>query len=80
MNLPDPLKQVITLGVKEAFTESNHLGDLWAEVITQYKKQPNVCIDGGNDKEFFSFTFYGMKLFVVANEIGGLTVMLPEEY
>lgn len=53
---------------------------LITQVIKEYKAQPNTCYDGGNDKYFFSFKFLGTKLFAAANEVGGLTVMLPEDY
>jgi len=80
MKLPNPFSQFITPGIRAKFEKSNHLGDLWVEVIAQYKNQPDECLDGGNDKLFFSFKFKNVKLFVAANEINGLTVMLPEEY
>ena len=76
----NPYKQFVTPGIKEKFEESNHMGDLWVAVIQEFRKQPDVCTDGGNDKEFFSFEFFGVKLFVAVNEVNGLTVMLPEEY
>ena len=56
------------------------MGDLWVRTIEEYKRQPDRCMDGGNDKEFFSFKFKGVKLFAAVNELNGLTVMLPEEY
>ena len=80
MKLPNPTKQFITPGVRALCEKTEGLGDLWADVIKQYKKEPDLCTDGGNDKEFFSFVFRKTKLFVAANEIGGLTVMLPSEY
>ena len=42
--------------------------------------QPDKVTDGGNDKDFFDFKWQGTKLWAVRNEVGGLTVMLPEEY
>ena len=49
-------------------------------MLNKFHTMPDVCTDGGNDKHFFSFTFRGRQLFVAENEIGGLTIMLPEEY
>lgn len=49
-------------------------------VNEQFEKEPEECLDGGNDKSFFAVVFRGMKLFCAANEVNGLTVMLPEEY
>ena len=46
----------------------------------QFEKEPDKCTDGGNDKEFFVVYFREKKIFVAVNEVGGLTVMLPEEY
>ena len=76
----NPYKQFVTVGVKGKFEESNHMGDLLIAVVKEFRKQPNVCINGGDDKEFFAFEFFGTKLFVAVNEVNGLTVMLPEEY
>ena len=78
--LPTPFEQSITPGIRATFEKTDNLGDLWAEVIKQYKLQPNECLDGGDDKFFFAFTFKDVKLFAVANEINGLTIMLPGEY
>jgi hypothetical protein len=75
--MTNPFNQFTTPGVRAKF---DSLGDLWVAVLEAYKKQPDVCLDGGNDKEFFSMVFKKVKLFVAANEINGLTVMLPEEY
>ena len=80
MKLPNPWKQVCTRGVMAYYEPKNMLGDLWVAVIEEYQKQPNQRTNGDNDKFFFSFTFGGERLFVAANEIGGLTIMLPEEY
>jgi hypothetical protein len=76
----NPTKQTNTVGVQAKFEKLNALGDLWVEVVEQFKNQPDVCFNGGNDKEFFSFKFLGVKLFAARNELDGLTVMLPEEY
>jgi len=80
MKNPNPFKQFITPGVRANFEKSNRLGDLWAAVVMEYRRQPDRCSDGGNDKKFFSMIFCEVKLFVVQNEINGLTIMLPEEY
>ena len=45
-----------------------------------FESQPDVCMDGGNDKYFFSFTWGGKKIWAVANEITSLTAMFPDEY
>jgi hypothetical protein len=80
MNIPNPFKQSLTIGAKTEFEKKNALGDLWVEVIRNFREQPDSCDDGGNDKNFFSFTFKDIRVFAVHNEIGGLTIMLPEEY
>jgi len=79
-NLPNPLKQVNTIGIVNEPMFKDHLGDLWVAVVEEFKKQPPDTIDGGNDKHFFSFTFNTIKIFVAENEVNGLTVMLPNEY
>lgn len=80
MKLTDPHKQFITIGISAMFGPDDSLSDLYPRVIEEYYKQPDRCTDGGNDKEFFSFKFNGVKIFVAANEANGLTVMLPDEY
>lgn len=74
----NPFKQTLTIGVKTEF--ENQLNDLWVAVLDQFKKMPETCTDGGNDKHFFSLVFNSKKVFVAENEVNGLTVMLPEEY
>jgi hypothetical protein len=41
---------------------------------------PAVCTDGGNDKDFFTFTWRGTKFFAIRNEVLAITIMLPSEY
>lgn len=72
--------QTTTIGVINEPRLHDHQSDLWAAVIEEFRKQPEVCTDGGNDRDFFSMIFLGVKLFVAGNEVNGLTVMLPEEY
>jgi len=81
INLPDPNKLVVTRGVLDLL-EKEGLGYLQLDrkIYETYKEQPDECLDGGNDKRFFSFYFISTKLFAAENEVGGLTVMLPEEY
>jgi hypothetical protein len=45
-----------------------------------FNKEPDECTDGGNNKFFFTVIYRDIKYFVAANEVGGLTVMLPDEY
>lgn len=71
-------QQFNTVGIQQEFKD--RLSDLWVKVLEEFKKQPDICIDGGNDKEFFSFEFLNKKVFVAKNELNGLTVMLPNEY
>lgn len=86
--LPDPHKIFMTPGVRSMkgngfkSKEEDYLFEkaLKENLIEEYKKQPDTCFDGGNDKYFFVMHFRGVKLFVASNEIGGLTIMLPEEY
>lgn len=79
--LPNEIKQVYTSGVMHWLKEQGREEkELWQEVILTSRMHPAVVTDGGNDKYFFSMTFYGQKFFAAANEVGGLTVMLPEEY
>ena len=78
---PDPNKLVITIGVSYWMEQENFPGYLLPRiVINEFKKQPDEDIDGGNDKRFFVFKSRNQKFFVAENEIGGLTIMLPEEY
>jgi hypothetical protein len=76
----NPTNQTSTIGVRTEKRLEDHQGDLWAEIIRLFNTMPDETIDGGNDKHFFSTTFFGVKLFVAENEVNGLTVMLPEEY
>ena len=73
---------VITVGVVNLlYRMKEDRPALYYEMLEEYKKQPDVCLDGGNDKYFFTMDFRGrVKLFVAVNEIGGLTIMLPNEY
>jgi len=85
-NLPEPTKLVMTRGVAALQDKDGLEGDylfpiaLSKAVKEQYDKEPDICTDGGNDKEFFTLQFRGVKLFAAVNELNGLTVMLPEEY
>lgn len=45
-----------------------------------YNDQPDICLDGGNDKEFYTFEWRNTKFFAAANEVNGITIMLPNEY
>ena len=49
-------------------------------IVAGFNKEPDVCTDGGNDKHFFTIAFRGVEYFVAENEVGGLTVMRPDEY
>lgn len=81
VKLPNPLAIHITRGVKaECDKNERFAAKLYSSVREAYKKEPDVCTDGGNDKSFFSFDLEGKKLWAVANEVGGLTVMFPSEY
>lgn len=81
MKLPDPQTQVMTIGVREFLSDTGKTAmELFKTVLDFYAIQPDKTKDGGNDKFFFSMKFNGAKMFVCANEVGGLTVMLPEEY
>lgn len=84
--LPNFNKQVMTIGV-QGFLEANRISLMQLDrmVYEEYKRQPDEDLTGGNDKRFFTITFelkgiYNQKMFVAENEIGGLTIMLPEEY
>lgn len=82
----DYTKIVMTQGVASLQDKSEPNGDylfvpcLIGACKRKFDKQPDVCTDGGNDKDFFSFIFRGIKMFAAKNEIGGLTIMLPNEY
>lgn len=84
--LPDPTKLGMTMGVISMQRTGEPDGDyLFAPALArviqeQFAKEPDECLDGGNDKRFFVLHFRGTKLFAAENEVGGLTVMLPEEY
>jgi hypothetical protein len=86
--LPDPTKLMMTRGVSalQGVGFENRASDyLFPVVLNQavkkaYDGEPDTCFDGGNDKYFFTLVFRGQKLFVAANEVNGLTIMLPEEY
>ncbi len=80
--IPDPTKLVMTIGVQTWLDQNrDFFPELFARVVKkQFEAQPNTCFDGGNDKYFFSFISREQKFFVAANEISGLTVMLPDEY
>lgn len=86
--LPDPEKLVYTIGVMsmQGIGFDNKADDymftrcLALAVLDKYKLMPDECNDGGNDKRFFTVIFRSKKLFCAENEVGGLTIMLPEEY
>jgi len=86
MRLPNPQNLTITSGVQalqgvDAVGEDlSFRSELERCVCKCYKKMPDMSINGENDKTFFVLKFRGTKLFAVENEIGGLTIMLPEEY
>ena len=82
------MKLAITIGVQAmqgiGFTkkDDDYLFEhnLQKAVMTQFFLEPNENTTGGNNKRFFVLHFRGIKLFVAENEVGGLTVMIPEEY
>jgi hypothetical protein len=76
--LPDPTKLFMTSTVHSMFIDT--LMELASAVFIKYSEQPDECLDGGNDKRFFSFKFKGTKLWAEENEVGGLTILLPEEH
>lgn len=86
MNLPDVNKLTMTQGVlslcKIDDGDASYLYTpaLANTVRKNYEEQVDAIFDGSNDKSFFSFEFRGVKLFAAANEVNGLTIMLPEEY
>jgi len=67
-------------GFKQPKDDYTFTRSLWLAMWDMYRKMPDICTDGGNDKHFFSFIFRGKKMFAAENEIGGLTIMLPSEY
>lgn len=87
-NIPNPTNLVMTQGTASLKGKGfdSGLDDYLFDIILsravgeEFRKQPDICTDGGNDKSFFSLNFRGTKLWAVANEVGGLTIMLPEEY
>jgi len=81
VKLPDPLNIHVTRGIKaECIKNERFNARLFTSIQKAYKKEPDVCTDGGNDKSFFSFTVEDKEVWAVANEVGGLTVMFPSEY
>ena len=46
MNYINPMNQVHTVGVRNELKLQDHLSDLWVAVIEQYKKEPDICLDG----------------------------------
>lgn len=87
-NIPDINKIMLTSGVAgmqgkgfNSYSEDYMFQIALSKAIREeFEKMPDEVFDGGNDKHFFVVMFRGTKLFVAENEIGGLTVMLPEEY
>lgn len=80
-NLPNFNKIMVTTGVDVLLANDKaNMVQLHDAVYNAYKEQPDTDYEGGNDKSFFAFTFCSTKLWAVANEVNGLTVMLPEEY
>ncbi len=75
--MADLTKIMITRGV--ASLEFNS-ANLFLSILENYNKQPDFCDDGGDDKSFFAFKHAGVKMFAQENEVGGLTIMLPDEY
>jgi hypothetical protein len=77
--LPNPTILFVTRGVDSMFS-IEELGELPSIVFMEYNDQLDECLDGGNDKRFFSFKFNNIELWAEENEIGGLTILLPEEH
>lgn len=80
MAIPNQFKQTLTQGVMALCKEDGSTAELYGLVIKAFGAMPDNVRDGGNDKSFFTVFFRNTKLFVAANEVNGLTVMLPEEY
>jgi hypothetical protein len=79
--LPDPKKLTLTVGVERWLNQEEFPVYLFPRIIENaFKAEPDTCFDGGNDKYFFTFVSCEQKFFAALNEIGGLTIMLPEEY
>ena len=78
--LPDPTKLYMTRGVAAWVRDRLDTDYLAGRVREAYNQQADNVTDGGNDKFFFSMAIYDQRFFVAANEVGGLTIMLPEEY
>jgi hypothetical protein len=92
--LPDTNKLFFTQGVMALLEkpDDGYAGQLLNQarlvicIRRQYQIEPDTSFDGGNDKYFFTVQYpdgeseKGKKLFIAANEVGGLTVMLPSEY
>ena len=78
--LPDPTKLYMTAGVAAWVRDRLDTDYLIGRVREAYNQQPDTAADGGNDKFFFSFMIGAQRFFVAANERGGLTIMLPDEY
>ncbi len=79
--LPNAHKLTVTRGLLEFLRDTDTPTELLYErLLETYEGQPDENFDGGNDKHFFTFNLAGQKFFAAENEVGGLTVMLPEEY
>lgn len=83
-DLPNPVKITCTKKVIDTLTGQQFV-KLPTLIWEEYQKQPDEDLKGGNDKRFFTIELedkgiYKYKLWVVANEVGGVTVMFPEEY
>lgn len=78
MNIINTRQIVLTQGIDYEFGED--LVGLTTAVGIEYDKQPDVRVNGDNDKNFFSMEYKGKKIFVARNEVDGLTVMFPDEY
>lgn len=71
---------IFTKGVMNNEKLKDRISDLWVNVLENYRNQPSISVDGGNDRDFFSFIFIGVRMFACKNELDGLTIMLPDEY
>ena len=78
--LPDPNKLYMTHGVQAWVLKQLDTDYLIGRVREAYDQQPDTTTDGSDNKFGFRMVIYGKAFFVVANQVGGLTVMLAEEH
>lgn len=76
----NPFTQTLSAGVCVAFYNAKQRNELWFAVVKEYQLLPKVPTEIASENYRFWMTYMGVRLLVIESKVGGLSVMLPEEY